>query len=188
MNIAFEDIRLFLLSNSSDAERKFVLNEHVLNNTDINDLIPLLFEPHPINMRFAWFLGDMATHKPEFLRGHLTYLFQHRNSFNILNFNRSLAKFFLHCGIPNEIEAEVLDELFVWLNSKKDDISTKSLTLKVLMKLVKKYPELKPELISSLERILVYNAHNSLGKLAIIAIQKLNHFEANGGFFKQAPF
>ncbi len=180
MNKSFTEIRLFLISNSSDAERKLVLNEYVLNNNEINDLIPLLFEPHPINMRFAWFLGDIATHKPEFLQGHLTYLFQHRNSFNILNFNRSLAKFFLHCGIPNEIEAEVLDELFVWLNDPKSDVSTKSFSLKVLIKLVKKYPELKHELISSLERILVYHAHNSLGKRAIIAIQKLNHLKASG--------
>jgi hypothetical protein len=131
-------------------------------------------------MRFAWFLGDLVSQNPEFVKGHLTYLFHQRNSFNILNFNRSLAKFFLHCGIPNEIEAEVLNELFVWLNSNKDDISTKSLTIKVLMKLVKKYPELKHELISSLERVLEYYPNNSLSKQAINAIQKLNHLEANG--------
>ncbi len=166
MSLAITDVKLVLSNNSTDAQRKLVLNEFIETQTDMNELLHLLTEPHPINMRFAWFLGDLCTNKPALLFPHLSYLFLNRMQFGILNFNRSLAKFFLHCGIPDDIEADVLNELFIWLNDPKSDISTKCFSLKVLIKLVKKYPELEHELHMNLERILEFAEMDSFYKLA----------------------
>jgi hypothetical protein len=174
MSLTITNVKLVLSNNSTDAQRKLALNEFIETHADMNELLHLLTEPHPINMRFAWFLGDLSVNKPSLLFPHLSFLFLNRKQFGILNFNRSLAKFFLHCGIPDDIEAEVLNELFVWLNSPHSDISTKCFSLKVLMKIVYKYPALNYDLLSSLERNLQFQANNSFTKQAINAIQKLN--------------
>ncbi|MFY8110346.1 MAG: hypothetical protein ACOVO9_15205, partial [Bacteroidia bacterium] len=155
------DVKLVLSNNSTDAQRKLVLNEFIETHADMNELLHLLTEPHPINMRFAWFLGDLCTNKPALLFPHLSYLFLNRKQFGILNFNRSLAKFFFHCGIPDDIEAEVLNELFVWLNSPLSDISTKCFSLKVLIQFTKKYPELENELKSNLQQLQEIETGNS---------------------------
>lgn len=161
-----DQLKLVLSAHHTDAERKNFISQFLFLEGNLENLLPLLFEPHPVNMRFAWFLGDLVTIQPHLVQQHLIYLFQNRESFQILNFNRSLAKFFYYVGIPTEIESEVYFRLNEWLMSPGSDISTKTYVLKVLIRFSEIYPEFKSELSLNLERLLENKQSNTFYKLA----------------------
>ncbi|MFY8021976.1 MAG: hypothetical protein ACOVP1_12290 [Bacteroidia bacterium] len=185
MGIQVEYFVKALSENPNERQRQALAHAIVSNEIKLADLIPVLYYPHPISMRLAWVLGNVCVLQPEIISPFLTQLFQQRTAIKVIHFNRSLAKFFLHCGIPEEMEGEVLNELFIWLNGNTEDISTKSITLKVLMKCVEKYPALQFELISNLERYLTLQPNNSFSKQALIAIQHLKQMEMNSSNFNK---
>ena len=130
---------------NTDSNRKYWAAYVVTNQTDLMSIISLIEAEHPVAMRFSWVLGDLCETAPAVVYPSITYLFNKRGQINIPNFNRSLAKLFYHCGVPNEIEGEAINELFKWLQDTKSNVSTKSYSMLALQQLTQLYPELQHE-------------------------------------------
>lgn len=131
---------------NSEVNRKRWSNTIIQKHINLDDLKTLIHHPHPVGMRFSWMLGNLCDLKPALLEPLLPYFFEQRQHINIPHFNRSLAKMFVHVKLPTALEGPIIDALFEWLADPKAIVTTKHYTLKALLKLAMKYPEIKPEL------------------------------------------
>ena len=138
-----------------------VINEAI----DIQDLQDLILDERKTAMHFSWMLGGICITHPQNLKGSLIYFFEKRHEVKFANFDRSLAKFFLYSGIPLEIEGTVIDVLLNWLDMSGISVSTKCYAMQCLVKVVRKYPELKKELVLIIQNQLGKNSA-SFDKLA----------------------
>ena len=146
-----------------------IINEGI----DIQDLQDLILDERKTAMHFSWMLGGICMTHPQNLNGSLIYFFEKRHEVKFVNFDRSLAKFFLYSGIPSEIEGKVIDVLLSWLDMSGISVSTKCYAMQCLVKVVKKYPELRKELILIIENQLGKNSI-SFDKLALKIVDQLN--------------
>lgn len=152
-----DTIKDSLLKVNTDANRKHWANHIKSNNIALTSLAELIETEHPIAMRFSWLLGDLCEQSPEIVFPIVALLFNKRHQITIPHFNRSLAKFFYNCGIPEEIAGEALDELFKWLLDTKSNVTTKHYAMLVLYQLALKHPEIQPELKAAIQHQLTLN-------------------------------
>lgn len=83
---------------------------------------------------------------PEIVAPAVPDFFARRHTVSVPNYNRSRAKLFWLAGIPEEIAAEAIDELFHWILDPKTGTSAKRFSVLALFRLSEKYPEQKNEL------------------------------------------
>lgn len=128
----------------------------------LTGLMDILLEEHPTSTRFSWLLGDISDQHPEKSREILIGCFEILPDIRIKNFDRTIAKQAMICGhnIPEDLEGEMVDKLFDWLMDPKISVSTKNNCLFALEKICEKYPELKEELIASVNDQLDLNTKN----------------------------
>lgn len=148
-------------------------NRVIHESLDIEELQDLILEERNIAMHFSWMLGGICMSQPKYIEVSLVYFFEKRHEVKFVNFDRSLAKFFFHAGIPSEIEGKVIDVLLSWLDMSGISVSTKNYAMQCLVKVVKKYPDLKKELILIIENQLGKNSI-SFDKLALKIVDQLN--------------
>ncbi len=153
MKPLLETLSTSLKEDGSDANLKRWIAFIIENKIALTDHIALIYAEYPIALRFSWMLGGMCEIEPEIVAPIVPYLFRQRQDIEIPHFNRSLAKFFYHCGIPDELEGEATDALFKWLGDPASNVSTKRIALLALVKLSKKYPELVSELKLMIEEL-----------------------------------
>jgi hypothetical protein len=103
-------------------------------------------------------LADLQDIDPAIVRPIVLFCFQERKNIQVLKFERSLAKMFWLSGVPDTIEGEVIDELFLWLQHPVYDVSIKTYSIQALHCLSKKYPELKNELKFAIQEQLEKNS------------------------------
>ncbi len=120
---------------------------HIIENKiPLDSLLDLLDQPRPVPMRFMWMVGGLCVHEPKIVSTCVEKFYLKRNDIKFPNYDRSLAKMFFHAGIPEELEGEIINELFKWLMDPKISVSTKHYALLTLNNSVIKFPELKTEL------------------------------------------
>jgi hypothetical protein len=158
-----------LRENNTDINRKTWANHIIENKINLSDLIELIHIEYPVAIRFSWMLGYLCEIKPEVVYPTISYFFNNRNEIKIPNFHRSLAKMFYLCGVPDELEGEVVTALFNWLQDPKSNITTKQYSILALNKITQKHPDLRNEFKIILEEM-QHTSSNSLAKL----ISKLN--------------
>ena len=152
-----DTIKDSLLTVNTDANRKHWANHIKNNHIELSSLIGLIEAEHPVAMRFSWLLGDLCERSPEIVSPMVTLLFNKRHQVTIPHFNRSLAKFFYYCGIPEEIAGEAMDELFTWLLDVNSNVSTKHYSMLALYQLALKHPDIQPELKAAIQHQLTLN-------------------------------
>jgi hypothetical protein len=133
--------------------------QHIIdNNVALMDLAGLIDFEKPVALRFSWLIGTICELDPKVVYPAITHFYAKRHAIQIPNFNRSLAKMFLLCGIPGEIEGEATDDLFKWLLDARVGISAKHYALLALYDLSIRHPELKHELKIVIENQLKKNS------------------------------
>ncbi|HEX2898165.1 MAG TPA: hypothetical protein VHS96_00445 [Bacteroidia bacterium] len=155
-----------LLQDASDANLRQWGAHIVENDLALADLLALIHAEKKVATRFSWMLGGIVERDPQRLRPVIPYLFTRRKEILILNFERSLAKFFALAGIPSEIEGEAVEALFQWLMDPKVLLSTRIFAMAALDRYCVQQPELRNELRLVLERIASDNG-GSLEKKAM---------------------
>ncbi|MFT3910766.1 MAG: hypothetical protein QM737_15215 [Ferruginibacter sp.] len=158
MKALINKISISLKKDGSDKNCRAWANFIVKNKIAITDLHPLIHAEHPVAMRFSWLLGGICESNPKLVYPSIIYFFSNRDKIEILNFNRSLAKMFCYCGVPDEIEGEAMDNMFKWLSDPKSIVSTKNFAMSALYNFTIKYPELKNELRTIIEEQLDKNS------------------------------
>jgi hypothetical protein len=146
-----ETIRDSLTKDSTDRNRKMWAKHFAEESINLVDLFKLLLDDEKASERCLWLFGDLSEIKPELLHIHLENLFKFYQSTNIRGFDRSLAKWFMNCGIPENIEGEITDQLFKWLTDLDTDVSVKNYSMTALYNLTTSYPDIRNELLTTLK-------------------------------------
>lgn len=140
------------LPGSDGEQRKTWAVEIIERDIDLKVLSKLL-NGHPRTaMRFLWLLSDVGLAAPDKLRRALPFLLELSRHAKY-NFKNSFASYWHYVGVPAENEGEAIDLLFKWLNSPEANVTCKTRSLWVLLKLCDKYPDLKNELRLSLMNV-----------------------------------
>ncbi len=148
---------------SSYADYRVPLAHKILKQKiPLKELFPILYLEHPTSTRFSWLLGDISVIDPSKSKEIVLEGFKNFDRIKILNFDRTLAKQCLVCGngLPEKLEGEIVDRLFYWLNKHEISVSTKYYSMMALYHLCKKYPDLKNELMVSIEEQASLNTKN----------------------------
>lgn len=126
----------------------------------LKSLFPILYMDHPTSTRFSWLLGDISAIDPDKAPEIIVAGFKNFDRIHILNFDRTLAKQCMICGdnLPKKIEGEIVDRLFSWLNDPAISVATKYYSLLCLYHLCGKYPDLKNELITSIQALIPHSS------------------------------
>lgn len=92
-----------------------------------------------------WFLTEIGMLDPDKLFESLPFLLKLCDQLDPV-YKQSFASYWLIAGIPKVQETQAIDLCFEWLISADTNVTIKSRAIWVLLKLTKKYPELKNEL------------------------------------------
>jgi hypothetical protein len=173
MNSLIEKIEISLITEDTDENRK-KWAEYIINaKLPLLELAALLDAEKRAATRFSWLIGDICELEPKVVFPAITHFWSKRYEVDITNFNRSLAKMFWLCGIPEEIEGEAVSEMFEWLLDPEAIVSIKNYSLLALGNLTDTYPELKQELRMVIEDQLQKNSV-AFEKCAQKVLEKIN--------------
>ncbi|MEM0999607.1 MAG: hypothetical protein AAGN35_21295 [Bacteroidota bacterium] len=142
------------LPHSNGAERRAWAERLIAAPTDLRPLLELLRAERPVASRTAWLISDLADLAPARVLPLLPEILAHRQTLDVPGLERSLAKWWHLCGIPELNLGEATDLLFQWLADPKLNVSTKHHCLEALLPLMDHYPELRPEFILILEAVM----------------------------------
>ena len=159
------------LATSNEEQRKVWAKKIIEENIRIMDISYLLKCEHKTASRFLWLIARIGMSKPDKLFIELPPLLDFCNQVNPI-YKTSFANFWLMAGVPVENEGEAIDLLFKWILSKDTNVTIKSRSLYVLLKLSKKYSEIKNELkLSILDQMDKYS--NDFKKKATKILAKI---------------
>ncbi len=117
----------------------------------IEDCLPFLIEPAPLPMRICWVFDHVVDHNPACMIPHIPYLFSLRNDMAFRGFRRNLTRILANSGVPESLEAEVIETLFNWVLDSDIELAIKVHSIQTLYNLCQKYPDLSGELIDVIE-------------------------------------
>jgi hypothetical protein len=140
-----------LLADRSERNFKFWTKRVVDENASLSEIMEIFKEDKTASMLFIWLVGGLFRTQPDFVRPFVSYFYTIRSQIKFPHYERSLAKMFCCCGIPEEIEGEVIRDLFLWMRNVESDISTRSYSIEAIIGQTDAYPELKSELLLHLE-------------------------------------
>lgn len=139
------------LADSYDAHREVWARQIIKEDIALEDLAPLLAEDPKTANRFLWLLSNVGDVDKQKLKGFLPKLFELRDTYTLIDYTVAFCKYWHLCGVPEEQESEAINLCFQWLNNPKLKVSIKYYCMWVLRDLVPRYPELKGELLASLQ-------------------------------------
>ena len=148
------------LPNSTSLDRKKWANSIIQENLNLKELSSLLKCDKKIALRFQWLLSEIGFLKPNLLYKELPFLLKLSEEINQIDFKVAFATYWMITDVPPQNEAIAIELLFNWLLDSNTNVTTKSRSLNVLVKLTKKYPELKNELKTSLEEQIDKNTND----------------------------
>ena len=154
----YKEIETSLIANDTEINRKYWAKKIISEQIDLCELVYILDSEKKIATHFVWLVGYICELSPETVFPAIKYFFLHRKKTQIKNYDRSLAKMFMYCGIPEEIEGEATTLMFEWILSPDVIVSTKNYSAIALYNLTLKYPELKSELILTIQNQLDKNS------------------------------
>lgn len=157
INNIYHDLRLHL-AGSTFANRRYWAGQIADNDIDLEALLPLLFADRKTAYRFSWLLSDIGEAAPEKLFKVLPYIFSKRHEVDVPEFEQQFVKYWRICGVPEEDKGISIDMMFRWLTDPATTVHIKTISLTMLYKLTKEYPELKNELRLCLETEAEHNS------------------------------
>ncbi len=147
----YNKIGTSLIANDTEINRRNLAKKIISEKIDLRKLLYILDSDKNIATHFIWLVGYICELSPETVFPAIKDFFLQRKKTQIKNYDRSLAKMFVYCGIPEEIEGEAATLMFEWILSSDVIVSTKNYSAIALYNLTLKYPELKSELILTIQ-------------------------------------
>lgn len=141
-----------VLKFSTGEQRRTWAETIVANQYPLHELVVLLKKDTRTAHHFLWLLSDVGIKEPNYLHAFLPWLLDHLKTLPD-NYRMAMASYWHLVGVPEENEGEAIDCLFNWISSNKVNSSIKSRALWVLVKLAKKHPAIKTEVLVCLETL-----------------------------------
>ena len=151
MSEFYKKIGTSLIENDTEFNRKKWAKRIISEKINLGGLLYLLDSDPNTATHFIWLVGRLCELSPGTVFPTIKSFFLHRNKTQIKNYDRSLAKMFMCCGIPEESEGEATTLMFEWILSPDVIVTTKNYSTVALYNLTLKYPELKSELILTIQ-------------------------------------
>lgn len=122
-----------------------------------DELIMLfLHDEYRVTQRAAWVVSHCADNHPWLLEKHLeSIILNLQNDINDA-VKRNTVRVLQHMEIPEDLMGILADICFGFLNSGKEPVAIKAHSITILYNIAKKYPELKEELMVSIEDQMPY--------------------------------
>ena len=105
-----------------------------------------------INQYASWPVGIIGQERPELIEPYLTQMIDVLESPAHDAIVRNTIRILQWVSIPEALEGRIYDYCFQYLNDTKKPVAIRVFAMSVLTRLAMKYPELKEELIQSIER------------------------------------
>jgi hypothetical protein len=97
---SYKKIEASLIANDTEINRKYLAEKIITENIDLCGLLYILDSDKMIATHFIWLVGHICELSPETVFPAIKDFFLHRKKTQIKNYDRSLAKMFAYCGIP----------------------------------------------------------------------------------------
>ena len=120
------------------------------NKVPLESLFPLLKEEAKTATHFLWLLSDIGLQEKSYLFTALPSLLVYIKTCNS-KYQANMSNYWRIAGVPIENEGEAIDLLFQFVLSNAVVPSIKVRAFEVLLRLCKKYPDMKQELKICLE-------------------------------------
>ncbi len=122
------------------------------NQKKFDELISFCFgKDVKLAQHAAWPLGYCAEKHPNLAKKHIRRMIKQISHLGHPAIRRSFLKIFEYAEIPASEEAKLISECFQFINRKEEFVAVKVFAMSVIARYCKKYPELWPELKSSIE-------------------------------------
>jgi hypothetical protein len=112
-----------------------------------------------ITQRASWVVSYCAIANPEFLKPYFKKLITKLKEPNIHDgVKRNIVKVFSEIELPEELLGEIYDICFHYLRAIDETIAVKAHSMTVLEKICIRYPELKTELVATIEDMIPFGS------------------------------
>jgi radical SAM superfamily enzyme YgiQ (UPF0313 family) len=153
-------IKDYLLAEHSKAQCTKIVN-YIGNNQQLFDELFSFFisNEYRVVQRAAWPVSYCVIAHPNLINKHWKTLIQNLNKPNIHEaVKRNTLRFLQEVTIPEKYHGQLMDYCFTYVNTPTEPIAVKCFGLSVLHNLSKIYPDIKPELKTTIENILPYTS------------------------------
>lgn len=150
------DFRALLEEGHSKEITNTIVSEIGNSSKKMEQLMSIFIKgPQRISQRAAWPMSHIVQNHPNLLDNYYTLFIQllHQND-NHNAINRNILRALQFVDIPEQFQGEILDVSFKLLNSSEEPIAVKVFSMTVIFNLSKKYPEIIPELKSSINMLM----------------------------------
>jgi len=170
--------------------KEAILKEHTKKNTmcivnyigDDKEYFKELMElflkgEYRVTQRSAWVVSYCAIEHPQLIKPYFKKLLKKLKEPNIHTaVKRNIVKIFSEIDLPEDLCGEIYEICFSYLRSMDEDIAVKAHSMAVLEKICHKFPELKYELISTLEDMIPFGSAGIIARAKIV-LKKLKKNE-----------
>ena len=152
--------------------KKEILKEHSFENSeriawyvqDHSERFPeimqmFLGDDYRITQRVAWVIIIISEWKPKLLKPFIPEMILNLQKPGITDaVKRNTVRILAEFPIPRDLEGIITEICFNYLNNSSEAIAVKVFSMTILERMVEKYPELKEELIASIEANLEFGS------------------------------
>ena len=121
-----------LLQGSDSRLRKHWAARIADEKIPVASLMMLLHGHEKTAQRFTWLIGDLLDVDPKSVQECLPILFELRDQMPFPGMQRTVGKCFWYLGVPEDMEVEVVPQLFEWLDDDRFEVSIKHYASKAL--------------------------------------------------------
>ena len=114
--------------------------------------------PSRLTQRAAWILSHCADHHPHLLMPYIPALIDNLETDPPVAVKRNTVRVLQNMEIPEEKMGILAEQCFNFLNSAKEAIAVKVFSMTILANIAKKFPELKQEVILTIENQMPYGS------------------------------
>lgn len=166
-NLLKETLRAVLVKRAGVKEIRAVAAQAATDKKTYDTLVELVQDTNvSTRMKSSWALAKATEEHPEYADQHIDLLMMLIDSEKTQGVVREIFKTLAATILPEKHEGSFIDVCFNMLRSPETDLAVKHHSKSALFNYVKKYPELKTELIEALYTVL--DAHTAPWKVQVL--------------------
>jgi hypothetical protein len=153
------------LRKEQTTQQQLKVSHYVLENEScFKELMDVfLADDYRLQQRSAWIVGHVSIKKPFLLEPYYKSIIERLSLPEISDtFKRNVVRVWQEVALPKVFLGEIYDCCFRFLTGK-EAIAIKAFSMTVCHKISQQFPDLKPELLTAIEDVLMKDGRNSKG-------------------------
>lgn len=145
-------IKKLLTKKQSKSNRDEIVAMIYNNPQLIEELMECFFDKeYRVHQNASWPVGKIGEQRPDLLQPYIHKMVETLDNSVHDAFIRNTVRSFQSIDLPEELEGIVYDKCFTYLNNPRTAVAIRAFSMTVLANIAIKYPELKEELIKTIE-------------------------------------